>query len=308
LNVRQAATSAYVWVRRGVRKVVIRSPLLDETVGRLLRWVEQRLVGASVAKEQARRGGGVIRVRGVTLYYREQDLGVVGQLLMYQDYEPETREVIEAMLTPGMCFVDLGAHIGFLSLVAARRVLPNGRVHAFEPIDATADLLAKNVDTNGFEKVVTIVREAISDRPKELAFTISSEHSVSNKMARAASKPGETITLHATSLDTYFEALGWPTVNLIKMDVEGAELDAMRGMSELSRRNADLKLIFEFHHANLRQMGINAEALFGELADLGFTRFTRLHRAPTVIVIPDDIADTVTLSRRVNFNILCEKV
>lgn len=298
---------AYLWLRRRVRDAVIHNPAVDNTVGNLFRMLEKRIVGLRAVQRRAEATGGSLRVRGVTLTYRPQDLGVVAPLLMHEDYEPETREVIEGALGPGMTFVDLGAHIGFLTLLAAKQVGPDGCVYAFEPIAATADLLAANVAANGLGDVVTSVRLAVSDEPKDLVFAISREHSVSNKMARAVVTAEETMTLRATSLDAYFEELGWPSVDLIKMDVEGAELDAMRGMRELSARNARMKLIFEFHYANLEQMNISASQLFDELAKLGFTRFTRLHRQPKPIIIPDDIEETLAMSRVANFNVLAEK-
>ncbi len=298
---------AYIWLRRHVRDVVIHNTVVDNTVGNWLRRLEKRLVGLRAVQRQAEAAGGTLEVRGITLSYRPQDLGVVAPLLMHEDYEPETRQVIEDALGAGKTFVDLGAHIGFLTLLAAKRVGGEGHVYAFEPIAETADLLDANVAANGLENVVTGVRLAISDEPRDLVFTISREHSVSNKMARAAGTAGETMTLRATSLDAYFGELGWPSVDLIKMDVEGAELDAMRGMRELSARNPGMKLIFEFHYANLEQMNISASQLFDELAELGFTRFTRLHRQPTPIVIPDDIGQTLAMSRVTNFNVLAEK-
>ncbi|MEM6786211.1 MAG: FkbM family methyltransferase [Myxococcota bacterium] len=303
----------YLEGRRVVRRLVIGNDAVDRSLGVLLRRFERRFIGLSAVRRTVGDEGGVVRVDGLELGYRAEDLGVVAPLIMHGAYEPETRDVVQAVLSPGSTFVDLGAHIGYFSLLAARQVGRHGRVYAFEPVAETANVLEENVKRNDLMPPVQVVRRGIYERPAELTFALAEGSSVSNKMAAVAPSgdgtrtPAPTRTIAVTSLDAFFADETHRTVDLIKMDVEGAELPAMRGMAEVSRANPNLKLIFEFHDQNLRQLGLDPMQLFDQLNDLGFRRYVCLHRRPRPFRVPDDLAWLVALSQKTNVNILAEK-
>ena len=78
------------------------------------------------------------------------------------------------------------------------------------------------------------------------------------------------INVETTSLDYFFEQAGWPPVHLIKMDIEGAELAALQGMTKLIERNRAMYLMLEFVPQILRSAGVNPDDLLGRLRGLGF--------------------------------------
>ena len=293
----------YVALRRRVRQVVTRSPLFDRTLGTLLRQIESRLGLANWTGAD-----NVIEHDGFRIHHAQGDAGVVSSLRLNADYEPETTEVLLAMLKPGDCFIDLGAHIGFFSLLAARAVGEEGHVFAFEPVETSASLLQRNLTENGFSETSTVVQKATGDTVGTVRFAIHEHSSVSNKMVAAAgSDEGLTVDVAMTTLDAFLEAKGNPSVRLVKMDVEGAELATMRGMKETCANNPDISVIFELHHANLQNTNIEAAALFRELQALGFNRFFRLHRTKTEIRFPEDLEENLRLAEEFNFNVVAER-
>src|SRR5262245_18954658 len=84
---------------------------------------------------------------------------------LHESYEAETGEAVEQLLQPGMTVVDLGAHIGYFTLMSARLVGPNGRVYAFEPSPSSFLMLRKNISANGYDDRVSAVAEAVADAP-----------------------------------------------------------------------------------------------------------------------------------------------
>ena len=295
----------YKWARRNVRAALRRNPALDRTVGDALRWLEIRSpLGRALARDPVL-ARGVVRIGDITLHHRPGDSGVVGALTSHGEYEPETAEVIEQRLSAGLGFVDAGAHIGYFSVLAGRRVKPNGKVYAFEPIRENAALLRKNAVANGLEDVIDLVVSAVSAEVGTARFSLHPQSSVSHKIA--AGNGGDTVEVPTVSLDAYFAERAWPPVHIVKLDVEGAELAAFRGMRELVQRNPSLAVIFELHVANLERMRLDGHALFDELRSLGFSRFWRLLSPVEEIVGPKGIDDALALARRANFNVLAER-
>lgn len=301
----RSIAQTYRLIRRGGRFLITSSPFLDRIVGDPLRKLERQHVPvdhlcASLATNQ-------VACHGLELYFPLHDVGTVSSILLYEDYEPVTRKVIQDFLEPGMTFVDLGANIGYFTLLGARAVAPNGKVYSFEPIPSTFRFLEKNVAANNLGRIVTAVENAVSNTHQFVRFSFDESNSVSASIQTGVSQPETNLEIEAVSLDEFFSSLGWPDVHLVKMDIEGAELAAMEGMRELSERNPQLKLIFEFLYQNLVQNDIQPEHLFNTLRDLGFNRFRVLHNPTWVIEFPVDIPKLVALAKRVNLNILAEK-
>jgi FkbM family methyltransferase len=206
-----------------------------------------------------------------------------------------------------MTFVDLGANIGYFSLLTAQAVGPAGRVFAFEPLPSMADFLARNVRDNGLDNVVQVVRKAVSERTDVVGFCFDEHNSVSAHIHTEGHPAGSTIDVESVTLDTFLAEAGWPPVHLVKMDVEGAKLAAIRGMRELVGRNKELVLVFEFLH---QHFGVDTERLhelFDTLGTLGFARFRVLHRDGGAVRLPGDLPQLVTLSKRANLNILAQQ-
>ena len=110
--------------------------------------------------------------------------------------------------------------------------------------------------------------------------------------------------MSAPTVSSYFGELGWPRVDLIKMDIEGAEIDAMRGMAELVRRNPHLHLIFEFHRGQMRKANISGADFTGAVLEMGFNSFEILFRNREPIRLPDELDRLERMAQRANPNLL----
>ena len=158
-----------------------------------------------------------------------------GQNDLRGDAEAEIKSIVAKRLRGGMVFYDLGANIGVFTLLAARLVGPNGKVFSFEPDAWVASRLRKNVARNGFENVCVIEAGvwsksgAVNFLPADSA--ISADHAIGTFVAGengAAGTPRECV-----ALDDFIATAAPP--DLIKCDVEGAEMEALAGGDKLLR-------------------------------------------------------------------------
>lgn len=295
----------YLDLRRWARTVLARSPGTKQLAVRLLRPFE-RLFASRQDMDQHYRDIAATRdhisVHGYDLYYRQDRPDrLVCVILWSGQWEPETREIVSETLEPGMTFVDIGAHLGYFSLLAASRVGPTGHVYSFEPAPPSRELLLKSIARNNLGQIITVIPGAVKEAPGQISFILEDD-ALLNRIADSGPGPGR-ITVEAFSLDSYFSGLGFPRVDLIKVDVEGHELDVFRGMTELNRRNPGLKLVFEY--------GVTADgaAILAELGRLGFNRFHLLHEGRLQLNIPEQIPLLNELAERHAYvNVMAEKV
>jgi len=222
-------------------------------------------------------------------------------------YERDTVVVLQDLLSPGMTMVDLGAHVGYLSLVAARCVGPSGRVYAFEPQPETHDLLLKNIEANGYGNVIRPVRTAVSNTTGSVALFKAEKDCMEASFYPTPGASLHKVVVEMTTLDAFFAAEGWPTVHLVKMDIEGAEKVALEGMRELSARNPDLILIMEFNPDVQAAAGVTPEELFETLSALGFRKFSAIQGGLKPVSVPQDIPRLVRITGDRYVNLLCQR-
>ena len=155
-------------------------------------------------------------------------------------YEEKAVAVMKGLLRPGDTVVDVGANVGYLTLVAARQVGPTGSVTAFEPLPSARSWLARNVALNGFGNV-TIREEAVCDRHGTASFTVGPAHHTSTSSLMYESGDGSKVEVRCTRLDDVLE--GAAAVRLLKIDVEGAEGLVLDGARETLTRHAPAVII-----------------------------------------------------------------
>lgn len=142
------------------------------------------------------------------------------------DYEPELRLFLK-QLKRGDIVVDLGANIGAYAIRSASSVAPEGKVHAFEPLERTRKRLEKAVRLNGTVNV-SIHAEAVGNQSGYA--TLGVKHRGSSASLAAQAESSESHTVRVTTLDEFAEAHGISRIDWIKMDIEGAEPMALEGM------------------------------------------------------------------------------
>lgn len=190
-------------------------------------------------------------------------------------YNRDLAMVLDRILRPGMTVIDAGANIGEITLLAAKRVAPDGAVVAFEPVPEIADSLAANLAANGFAHAI-VKRMALSDSEGKMPIYRASEPirdgTFNDGLGSLFVDDGdqkEAGTIPVSTLDREVVELGLDKVDLIKMDIEGAELPALRGAESLLRRDHPV-LIVEVQEETARAAGYTTADIFAFLTRLGY--------------------------------------
>jgi FkbM family methyltransferase len=216
----------------GLRSV----PLL----GDILSWTSRRLVPmGTLIWVQVQHGPG----KDLWMHVNPR----TGQNVLQGIAEPAVQQALQQYLRPGMTFYDLGANIGFFSLLAARLVGPSGRVVSFEADPEIAVRLAENLSYNNFAHAV-VEEKAVWSESATVSFA-RADGSTSPDRGLGHVSVGEAptanaISVEAISLDQY--VLSHPVPNFLKCDVEGAEVEVFRGAERLLREKRPVLLV-EMH-------------------------------------------------------------
>jgi FkbM family methyltransferase len=245
-----------------------------------------------------------VTVRGFTLHLPAHDSGQSIVDLLYDSYEPETTQFFESFLRPGMTVVDVGSHVGYFTLLSARLVGPEGKVYSFEPHPINFQLLVENVKRNGFRNVV-FIRKAVSNKCGKCRLFLTPHSSRQHSIFSNVAQTKVYVEVETVTLDSFFASLGWPNVDLIKLDVEGAEKMVSEGMRELVRRNPRVKVIFELNLGCQKAADVNPRDLFMILSEMGFNRFHLLEKVPIIIEYPKEISRIISMG---GGNILAERI
>ncbi len=160
-------------------------------------------------------------------------------------YEIPLQEVIRKHVKPAMVAYDVGAHIGFFSLLLGRLTGPEGKVFSFEPLAENHERLCKQLQANPSMRHVTTVSCAVSDSEGEATFA----RHASTSMGRLGDKDErflDTVTVSTLTLDQFVYERGHPAPDFIKMDIEGGEGKALHGMRRLLKE-ASPTMVIEVH-------------------------------------------------------------
>lgn len=209
------------------------TPLADlrrwPLIGPCLRWASAKLVPRdSLTWVQVQRGA----AQGIWLHLHPR----TGHEYFRGDVEPEVQTALQKHLRPGMTFYDIGANIGFFSLLAARLIGPHGHVVAFEADPEIVSRLREHVTRNQGTSV-TVEEKAVWSSSDPVVFaradaTTSPDRGLGHVLTHTTSETScDTIRIQAIALDEYVAKSSAP--DFIKCDVEGAEIEVFRGAPNL---------------------------------------------------------------------------
>jgi FkbM family methyltransferase len=159
------------------------------------------------------------------------------------------QEILAHYLKSGDVFYDIGANIGFFSLLAARLVGPSGRVYAFEPVPENAFDVIKNAELNNFQNISVIQKAVSTDKGEgELIVTKHPGGAKLSTVNTPLNSPVKgTIIVDIINIDGLVECQQIPPPALVKIDVEGAELKVLQGMVNTIKRFKPI-IIYELDH------------------------------------------------------------
>lgn len=200
---------------------------------------------------------------------------IVGYRVAGHPYEEAQWKLVARLLKPGMTFVDVGANQGFYALLASQLVGPDGNVVAFEPARTEARKLRLNLRMNRRHNV-RVVESAVGDRDGETSFYLCLDHQGSwSSIAPPADDVKARrvqVTVPITRLDTYADE-HMLRVDMVKLDIEGGELSALRGAVETLRRDRPV-ILYEAEDQRTRQWNYAASEIVEYLRELGYDSMT----------------------------------
>jgi len=174
-------------------------------------------------------------------------------------YEPFEIEIVRQVVKKGDTAIDIGAMIGCYTLVFAKLVGDTGRVFAFEPELENYETLKKNININGY-KNAKLAYMAVSDIDGEMKLYIHDGNLGMHTLGKPTYwKPKGVISVKTVRLDTCLSKSC--RVDFIKMDIQGAEGLALKGMERTLRDNKDVKMIIEYSQQELEGLGKPTECL-----------------------------------------------
>jgi FkbM family methyltransferase len=227
-------------------------------IGGLLSWTGRRLVPSdTLVWVQIKHGPAA----GLSIRLNPR----TGQNIRLGVGEPAVQAALQKYLRPGMTFYDLGANIGFFSLIAARLVGLSGRVVSFEADPEVAARLRDNLAYNKFDHA-TVEQKAVWSEPTTVSFTrvdpMTSPDRGLGHVELNHSPSASAISIEAVSLDHY--TVTHPPPDFLKCDVEGAELAVVQGAARLLREKHPILLV-EMHSPG------NHRLLSQKFIELGYT-------------------------------------
>ena len=220
-------------------------------------------------------------------------------------YEETEARLFERSIRAGDVVVDIGAHIGYYALLAARAVGADGHVFAFEPERENHALLVANLADNGYANV-TAINKAVMSESGELSLFVSPDNAGDHHLY-AGADDRSSYRVPATSIDDFF-ADRPKTVDVIKMDIQGAELFALRGMRDVLQANQSLLLFTEMAPGSLRDAGASVQEYADALTDAGFDLHVIDEASGTVsATTAEQLLGAVDFGRENHINLLCSK-
>lgn len=258
-----------------------------------MRWRPVRKLSRSLYKRLRCGEELTVACRGLTWRLPTGDPYFTASLVLEGAHEPFETLYFEQWLRAGMTVVDVGAHVGWYTLLAARRVGPSGRVVALEPDAENRARLERHVSDNRITNVHIV--------PKAAAETVGVawlQQDPANTGGHRLVREGQSTRagrVETTSLDALLEGSG-ARVDVIKMDVEGAELSVWRGMGRILRANPQLRVMMEFSPPALEAAGASPTALVAACRQDGFG-VHYLH-GETQRTRPIDLEELVAVCRR----------
>jgi len=185
-------------------------------------------------------------------------------------WEPQETNLFIKVLKPGMVVADIGAMEGYYTILASIYVSETGVVHAFEPIESSIDYIKKNIQINNI-KNIKLHEFALFDKPGFFKFEKKDIENRLLVMLTSFTQENEGLGLHTKTVvfDEWAEIQGLEKLDLVKMDIEGAELNVLYGMRKTIEKFHP-KLFIEFHTGNLKFYGKKPEELIDFLQEYDY--------------------------------------
>lgn len=193
---------------------------------------------------------------------------------VHGQHETGTERFILDHLTPGTTFIDVGANIGYFSLLAAS--VSKASVVAFEPQPAIAELLRKSVVFNHLEELVKVESLALSNAPSTMKMTACPGNSGHSQITRTGTVDTQSFDVQVVALDTWMKHNPTGPVSVCKIDTEGSEIQVLEGMSDLLDRDGPA-IVIEVIEEFLAGFGGSESRMLGLLKSRGYIEVSKAY-------------------------------
>jgi FkbM family methyltransferase len=210
----------------------------------------------------------IVDVMGQKMIIDKQDTVISETLLTSGVWEKYQTELVRKLLKKGDTFLDIGAHTGYYAVVAAKFVGSSGRVFAFEPDPHNFSIMQKNIELNKYQNV-RISQSALSNKNGELKLYLNPENRGDHRVYDVPGGKRKFVLVDTVKLDDYFKKED-NRVDVINIDIQGAEYKATIGMIGILKKNQGIKILTEFWPFGLKHAGDSAKKYLDLLKDLGF--------------------------------------
>jgi FkbM family methyltransferase len=255
----------------------------------------------------------ILNVHGSKMITRVSNDDPISYQLLFNRNGMEMYEtkLFKNLVTKGMTVVDVGANIGYYTLLAAKLVGDKGRVIAFEPEPQNYALLVRNIKLNSYRNVVP-VKKAVSRKTGTADLFINKQAGAHGFFPDRDDNIGVT-RVETVSLDQYFKGRENP-IDIIKIDVEGAELAVLQGMPNIIRNNDNLKVFTEFFWpSGLQKSGFSPRQYWDKLSESGFKFIYLINDYEQKLELTDlasvvRYGEDMSVAKLPSPNLLCTKI
>ena len=205
---------------------------------------------------------------GTKMYLNKKDNVISKDLSVNLVWEPEETEILKKIIKNGMNLVDIGSNIGYYTLLFSKWTGDKGIVFSFEPESENFELLKKNIHINQ-AKNVRVFQRAVSDQNESKLLFLAQENKGDHKIIDLKENNDtekvmvECVTLDSSEVSNY-------RIDLIKMDIQGAEMLALNGMTKTLEKNPEIILLTEMWPYGIEKSGYSPLEFFDKLKELGF--------------------------------------
>jgi FkbM family methyltransferase len=183
--------------------------------------------------------------------------------------ELPVQQALLGYLNPGDIFYDIGANVGFFTVIGAKLVGPSGQVYAFEPVSENAAAIRHNAKINDFSKV-TVLEKAVSSSTGKGELLLA-EYPGGHTLSTAGTPPDlkGSVTVDLVSIDDLVEQQRLTPPTVVKIDVEGAEIDVLHGMSQTIKAFKPA-IVYEVDDRNKESFRRKGQELEAFMKSLGY--------------------------------------
>ncbi|PKP57304.1 MAG: hypothetical protein CVT88_09110 [Candidatus Altiarchaeales archaeon HGW-Altiarchaeales-1] len=239
--------------------------LSEEKHKRIMKFLENPIIAPIFRNFVSILRPNIVEVRGSKMYIDPKRNPAIA-LYEIGGYENAETELFESQINEGDVVIDIGANVGYYTLIATKLVGKNGKVYAFEPDPTNFSFLKRSVEINNYGNVIC-EQKAVSNENGKLKLFL---HKFQTGAYTIVGGGNNYVEVETVKLDDYFENKNFK-VDLIKMDIEGAEGLALEGIKKILDEDKDIKIFSEFVPKALEKSEINGENYLNMLTNSGFS-------------------------------------